>query len=84
MSITHDGKDQEETRDLVAEFLAKGGKITKIPSRSMAEELGVSNNVWGKKLTKGQREIRALEAKETKEREERYALEAKEKEDNED
>ena len=78
MSITHDGKDQEETRDLVAEFLAKGGKITIIPSRPMSEELSISNNVWGKKLTKGQRELKALEAKETKEREERQALEAKE------
>ena len=84
MSITHDGKDQEETRDLVAEFLAKGGKITTIPSRPMSEELGLSNNVWGKKLTKGQRELKALEAKETKEREERQALEVKQKENGED
>lgn len=63
MSITHQSKEQQnkETSDLIAEFLAKGGQITKVKPREMDHELGLSNNVWGKKLTKEHRALRAAD-----------------------
>jgi len=38
--------------DLIAQFLAKGGEITKGKTKPMPDELGLSNNVWGNKLTR--------------------------------
>ena len=53
---THRQKaEDQETTDLVAEYLAKGGEVTKIESKSMPYELGISNVTWGKKLTKTER-----------------------------
>ena len=53
---THKSKEEDtETRDLVAEFLAKGGEIKKGKTKSMPSELGISNVTWGKNLTKDER-----------------------------
>ena len=38
--------------DLIKQFLEKGGKITKGKTKPMPDDLGLSNNVWGNKLTK--------------------------------
>jgi|TARA_B110000977_G_scaffold19086_1_gene23034 hypothetical protein len=53
---THNSKvEDEETRDMVAEFLANGGEVTKGKTKAMASDLGISNNTWGNKLTKKER-----------------------------
>lgn len=41
--------------DLIKEFLNKGGKISKGKTKPMPDELGLSNNVWGNKLTKDEK-----------------------------
>mgnify|MGYP006121438787 FL=1 len=38
--------------DLIQQFLNKGGKISKGKTKPMPDELGLSNNVWGNKLTR--------------------------------
>jgi len=38
--------------DLIKQFLDKGGKITKGKTKPMPDDLGLSNNQWGNKLTK--------------------------------
>lgn len=38
--------------DLIKEFLNKGGEIKKGKTKPMPDDLGLSNNVWGNKLTK--------------------------------
>lgn len=38
--------------DLIQQFLNKGGKVTKGKTKPMPDELGLSNNVWGNKLTR--------------------------------
>lgn len=38
--------------DLIQQFLNKGGKVTKGKTKPMPDDLGLSNNVWGNKLTK--------------------------------
>lgn len=38
--------------DLIKQFLDKGGSVTKGKTKPMPDELGLSNNVWGNKLTK--------------------------------
>jgi len=38
--------------DLIQQFLDKGGKVTKGKTKPMPDDLGLSNNVWGNKLTK--------------------------------
>ena len=38
--------------DLIKQFLDKGGAITKGKTKPMPDELGLSNNVWGNKLTR--------------------------------
>lgn len=45
--------------DLIAEFLAKGGEITKGKTKDMPSELGISNNSWNNKLTKAEKESKA-------------------------
>lgn len=56
---THRSKDRDtETDDLVAEYLAKGGKITKIETKSMPNELGISNYTWGNSLTKKEKKAK--------------------------
>lgn len=38
--------------DLIKEFLDKGGTVKKGKTKPMPDALGISNNVWGNKLTK--------------------------------
>lgn len=40
---------------MIDEFLAKGGKITKGETKSMASELGISNNTWNNKLSRAEK-----------------------------
>ena len=37
---------------LIQEFLDNGGSISKGKTKPMPESMGISNNVWGNKLTK--------------------------------
>lgn len=50
--------------DLIKQFLENGGKVTKGKTKPMPDDLGLSNNVWGNKLTK--EEKAAKKAHETK------------------
>jgi hypothetical protein len=43
---------------LIAEFLNKGGKVTKGKTKPMKPELGLSKNVWGQVLTKEEKAAR--------------------------
>lgn len=55
----HRPKDRDtETDDLVAEYLAKGGKITKLETKSMPSELGISNVTWRQPLSKKEKEAK--------------------------
>ncbi|MGJ8546396.1 MAG: hypothetical protein ACSHWZ_13210 [Sulfitobacter sp.] len=38
--------------ELIRQFLDKGGEIKKGKTKPMPDDLGLSNNVWGNKLTK--------------------------------
>jgi hypothetical protein len=38
--------------DLIQQFLNKGGTIKKGKTKPMPDDLGLSNNQWGNKLTK--------------------------------
>ena len=38
--------------DLIQAFLDKGGEVKKGKTKPMREDLGISKNVWGNKLTK--------------------------------
>ena len=59
MSMNDDKKPvDKETEDLVAQYLAKGGEITKGKTKSMANELGISNNQWNNKLTKSEKDAK--------------------------
>ena len=60
MSITHNKNKSKdtETEDLVAEYLANGGKITKLETRTMPYELGISNSTWNNKLTKVEKDAK--------------------------
>jgi hypothetical protein len=51
MSSTPNKKDEEIER-MKAEFLAKGGTITKGKTKPMPSELGISNSTWNNKLSK--------------------------------
>tara|TARA_R110000782_G_scaffold19598_6_gene53304 strand:- start:1287 stop:1466 length:180 start_codon:yes stop_codon:yes gene_type:complete len=53
--MNHSPKKDNDTEDLVAQFLKKGGKITKGKTKKMASELGISNNQWNQKLTKDEK-----------------------------
>jgi DNA-binding NtrC family response regulator len=60
MSMNHDAKPtDEEMERMKAEFLAKGGTITKGKTKPMPSELGISNNTWNNKLTKAEKDSRA-------------------------
>ncbi len=50
-------KDDELER-MKAEFLAKGGEITKGKTKPMPPELGISNSTWNNKLTKAEKEAK--------------------------
>lgn len=41
--------------DLIKQFLENGGKVTKGKTKPMPDDLGLSNNVWGNKLTKDEK-----------------------------
>jgi hypothetical protein len=56
MAINHQPKENTDTdQDLIAEFIANGGKITQCKTKEMPSELGISNNTWNNKLTKAER-----------------------------
>jgi hypothetical protein len=60
MSMNHDRKPKDKaTEDLVAQFLAKGGEVTKGKTKAMAPELGISNSSWNQKLTKAEKDAKA-------------------------
>ena len=57
--MNHDAKPKDkETEDLVAQYLAKGGEITKGKTKDMPSELGISNNTWNNKLTKAEKDAK--------------------------
>lgn len=41
--------------DLIKQFFENGGKVTKGKTKPMRDDLGLSNNVWGNKLTKDEK-----------------------------
>ena len=43
--------------DLIAEFLNKGGSIKKGKTKPMPDDLGLSNNQWGNKMTKEEKAL---------------------------
>jgi len=43
--------------DLIKAFLEKGGEIKKGKTKPMPEDLGLSNNQWGNKLTKEEKAL---------------------------
>tara|TARA_R110000868_G_scaffold5697_1_gene33736 strand:+ start:11 stop:199 length:189 start_codon:yes stop_codon:yes gene_type:complete len=59
MAMNHDAtpKDDELER-MKAEFLAKGGAVTKGKTKPMANELGISNYTWNNKLTKAEKDAK--------------------------
>jgi|TARA_B110000914_G_C15258736_1_gene351986 hypothetical protein len=58
MAMNHQPKKNTDA-DLIAEFLAKGGEITKGKTKDMPSELGISNNSWNQKLTKNEKDSKA-------------------------
>ena len=53
MPMNHGAKPKDdELERMKAEFLAKGGEITKGKTKPMPSELGISNNTWNNKLSK--------------------------------
>ena len=58
MAMNHQVKKSLDA-DLIAEFLANGGEITKGKTKPMPNELGISNNTWNNKLTKAEKDSRA-------------------------
>jgi hypothetical protein len=60
MSMNHSpNKKDEELERMKAEFLAKGGEVTKGKTKAMAPELGISNSSWNQKLTKAEKDAKA-------------------------
>jgi len=60
MSMNHSpNKKDEELERMKAEFLAKGGEITKGKTKAMPSELGISNNQWNNKLSKAEKDAKA-------------------------
>ena len=49
--------------DLIQQFLNKGGKVTKGKTKPMPDELGLSNNVWGNKLTREEKAAKKADLK---------------------
>ena len=59
MSMNHDAKPKDnELERMKAEFLAKGGEVTKGKTKPMPPELGISNSSWNNKLTKAEKEAK--------------------------
>ena len=60
MSMNHDANPKDDDLErMKAEFLAKGGEITKGKTKPMPSELGISNNTWNNKLTKAEKNLKA-------------------------
>ena len=60
MSMNHDAKPKDEELERIkAEFLAKGGTVTKGETKPMPNELGISNNSWNNKLSKAEKDAKA-------------------------
>ena len=60
MSMNHGAKPKDdELERMKAEFLAKGGNVTKGETKPMPNELGISNNSWNNKLTKAEKDAKA-------------------------
>jgi hypothetical protein len=58
--MNHDARPtDEEIERMKAEFLAKGGTITKGKTKPMPSELGISNNTWNNKLSKAEKDSKA-------------------------
>jgi len=55
--MNHVPKDQTDDA-LIQEFLAKGGKIKKGATKPMRDDLGISKNNWGVKLTKEEKDAK--------------------------
>ncbi len=59
MPMNHGAKPvDDELERMKAEFLAKGGEITKGKTKPMPPELGISNSTWNNKLTKAEKEAK--------------------------
>lgn len=49
--------------DLIQQFLKKGGKVTKGKTKPMPDDLGLSNNLWGNKLTREEKAAKKAQEK---------------------
>ncbi|ASM73399.1 MULTISPECIES: hypothetical protein [Roseobacteraceae] len=52
--------------ELIQQFLDKGGNIKKGKTKPMPDDLGLSNNVWGNKLTKEEKLAKKKNAEKAK------------------
>ena len=43
--------------DLIKQFLEKGGKVSDGKTNPLPSDLGISNNSWGNKMTKEEKEV---------------------------
>ncbi len=59
MSINHTPKKKTDYQSLIDDFIADGGKVTKVETKPMPSELGISNNSWNNKLTKKEKDAKA-------------------------
>ena len=48
---------------LIQQFLNNGGKVTKGKTKPMPDDLGLSNNVWGNKLTREEKAAKKADEK---------------------
>lgn len=59
MPMNHGAKPKDEDLErMKAEYLAKGGEVTKGKTKPMPNELGISNNSWNNKLTKAEKDAK--------------------------
>ena len=47
-------KNNEESDQAIAEFLAKGGTIQQVPTGKSGHLPGMETNVWGRKINKAE------------------------------
>jgi|TARA_R110002033_G_scaffold170611_1_gene213532 hypothetical protein len=58
--MNHQAKNKDdELERMKAEFLAKGGEVTKGKTKAMPPELGISNSSWNQRLTKAEKAAKA-------------------------
>ena len=55
MGVHRQKEEDKEDQDLIAEYFARGGQVTKIETKPLDYALGISNFTCGKKLTKTER-----------------------------